>query len=66
LVVRPICGRHPPHLAEDITDSKLQLNLDELKVTTFEAQQTAVADPSREGARSCFDTACPPYHCCAE
>lgn len=47
-------------------NSKLQLNLDELKITTFEAQQIPQVDPARDGPGSCYDTACPPYHCCAE
>jgi|GEM_PF-6546597 len=43
-------------------NSKLQLNLEELAVTTFEAQQTPAPE---QPMRTCADTACPPFNCCA-
>jgi hypothetical protein len=44
---------------------KLQLNLEELAVTTFETEEAPPAEQPQVYARTCADTACPPYHCCA-
>jgi hypothetical protein len=45
---------------------KLQLNLDELAITSFETEQDPPAQPVKDHARrTCMDTACPPFNCCA-
>lgn len=48
-------------------NAKLQLNLEELTVATFETQQTPSPAPSKDNVngRTCMNTACPPYVCCA-
>jgi hypothetical protein len=43
----------------------MKLNLDELAVTTFEIQQIPLAEQPKDNMRTCMDTACPPFHCCA-
>ncbi len=43
----------------------LHLNLDELKVATFETQSAPQPAPANEQIRTCLNTACPPYVCCA-
>lgn len=44
---------------------KLQLHLEELAVTSFETVKVPSIEPPKENARTCMDTACPPFNCCA-
>jgi hypothetical protein len=44
---------------------KLQLNLDELAITSFETEQAPSAEKPRDDVRTCLNTGCPPYDCCA-
>lgn len=45
--------------------ARLHLDLDQLAVATFETQQTPPPAPANENIRTCLNTACPPYVCCA-
>jgi hypothetical protein len=45
--------------------TKIRLDLDLLAVATFETAQTPPPAPANEQIRTCLNTACPPYVCCA-
>jgi hypothetical protein len=63
--VRESAAGLSPTPREDAMKVKLQLNLEELAVTTFETEEAPAAEQPKAIVRTCMDTACPPYHCCA-
>lgn len=44
---------------------KIQLNVENLAVATFETQSAQQPQPSHEQIRTCLNTYCAPYQCCA-
>jgi hypothetical protein len=62
---RPAHHREP-HQEGTTMRARIQLDLDQLAVSSFETQPPPPAEQANvDNIRTCLNTACPPYHCCA-